>query len=155
MARPSCRTRSREVRFARHSCSLSQIGRRPVTEMVSFSDMFVSPAGNPITGAWVAAARFKAVGPHRRARPETPGRPHDLVRRRLARGTSRPWLAGLSAEIRARRCGARISAVCCKTKSRSPARGPACGVLWRLGVKHPRLPTYSIQGSRDRPLDFY
>ncbi len=40
------------------------------------------------------------LGPHRRAPQETPGRLHGTARRRLADGTSRPWLAGLSAEIR-------------------------------------------------------
>ena len=45
-----------------------------------------------------------------------------LVRRRLADGTSRPWLAGRSAESRARRYGCWISAVCCKTQSPASAR---------------------------------
>lgn len=72
------------------------------------------------------------VGPHRRARPETPGRPHDLVRRRLAGGTSRPWLAGLSVEVRGWRCGVRVSAACGRTQSASSSpnpQGPGMAVL--------------------------
>jgi hypothetical protein len=96
-----------------------------------------------------------------------PGRPHDVVRCRLPGGAGRPWLAGLSVEIPARRCGARIAA--CRTQpwaaSSRAARhlsaggrdpqvvpAPCAGNTPATRLEGKRTPRLKLGNSRIKPL---